>query len=203
MLNWYQKKVVPKLLNKEMGKEEFEAIRRDVLADVSGVVLEIGVGPGYNLPLYAGVTKLYALEPSDELRAIAQGRAEGLSFPVEFLAAGAEDIPLPDNSVDTVVSTWVMCSVSDPQKVMQEIKRVLKPGGRFVFVEHGASHNAFLHAIQRAITPVSKHFTGNCHFDRKITRLIEDAGFSIQGLSHPKEHLKPLIHNYQGVAVVR
>jgi ubiquinone/menaquinone biosynthesis C-methylase UbiE len=203
MLDWYQKKVVPRLLNKEMGKEEFEAIRREVLADASGVVLEIGVGPGYNLALYTNVTKLYALEPSQELVDIAKGRAQNLSFPVEFLTAGAEKIPLADSSVDTVVSTWVMCSVNDPAKVLKEIRRVLKPEGKFVFVEHGASHNGFWHTIQRILTPITKHFTGNCHYDRKMVTLIEGAGFTIQNLSHPKEKFRPLIHNYQGVAVLK
>lgn len=200
MTNWYDRTVVPKLLNKEMGKEEFEAIRREVLADASGVVLEIGVGPGYNFALYRNVTKLYALEPSHELVEIARERAQGLSFPVEFLESGAEEILLPDASVDTVVSTWVMCSVGDPQKVMREIRRVLKPEGKFVFVEHGASHSAFLHAIQSLLTPITKHFTGNCHYDRKMVVLIEGAGFTISNLSHPQEKFRPLIHNYQGVA---
>lgn len=189
------------MLNLEMGGDEFEPIRREVLADASGVVLEIGVGPGYNFTFYRNVTKVYALEPSKELVEIAKTRAEGLSFPIEFLATGAEEIPLADASIDTVVSTWTLCSVSDPEKVLSEIKRVLRPGGKFLFVEHGASHSAFLHGIQRALTPITKHFTGNCHYDRKMEKLIKDAGFTIEKMSHPKEK-SPLIYNYQGVARV-
>ncbi len=200
MTNWYQRTVVPKLLNKVMAGDEFEPIRREVLADASGVVLEIGVGPGYNFAFYRNVTKVYALEPSKELVEIAKGRAEGLSFPIEFLVTGAEEIPLGDASVDTVVSTWTLCSVTDPQKVVREIKRVLRRDGKFIFVEHGAAHSAFVHGIQRALTPITKHFTGNCHYDRNMTALIEGAGFTIEKMSHPKENGKPLIYNYQGVA---
>ena len=182
-----------------MSADEFEPIRREVLADARGTVVEIGVGPGYNLPIYTNVTKVYALEPSKELVEIAKGRAQSLSFPFEFLVTGAEEIPLADASVDTVVSTWTLCSVTDPEKVLSEIRRVLRAGGKFIFVEHGATHIAFLHGIQRILTPITKHFTGNCHYDRKMQELITGAGFTIEKMSHPKEK-SLLIYNYQGVA---
>jgi ubiquinone/menaquinone biosynthesis C-methylase UbiE len=105
MFKWYKKKVVPQLLNKEMGANGLVNIRKEVVPLATGIVLEIGVGPGYNLALYKNISKLYALEPSSELTKIAKERAKELTFPLEFLAVGAENIPLPDNSVDTVVST--------------------------------------------------------------------------------------------------
>lgn len=163
MKGWYQRVVLPRLLNKEMGSKEFEDVRRTVLAGVSGVVLEIGVGPGYNFLHYGNLSKLYALEPSKELINIAMARAGALSFPVEFLNTEAEAIPLQAQSVDTVVSTWTLCSVADPKRVLQEIKRVLKPHGTFVFAEHGASPHAALRILQSSLTAVTKHFTGNCH----------------------------------------
>lgn len=200
MLGWYQNKVVPKLLNSEMGGEELKKIRREVLQDARGVVLELGVGPGYNIPLYNNISKLYALEPSGELVEIAKTRVGGVSFPVEFLSVGAESIPLPDHSIDTVVSTWTLCSVSDPQKVLQEIRRVLKPQGKFVFADHGASPRMGVRLAQKLFTAVSKYFTGNCHYDRDIERLIKEAGFKIEGIEYFPEDHKPLIYNYQGAA---
>lgn len=189
------------MLNSEMGSERFEKIRRMALVDASGIVLEIGVGPGYNLPLYKNISKLYALEPSKELTDIAKTRAVSLAFPVEFLDAGAEDIPLPDRSVDTAVSTWTLCSVTDPERALKEIARVLRPQGKFIFVDHGASPNPGLRAIQTLFTSVTKYFTGNCHNDRQLERLIKEAGFDIEKIEHPRERFGPLIYNYQGIAV--
>lgn len=200
MFNWYQKNIVPRLLNSEMGGEELEKIRREVLKDASGAVLEIGVGPGYNISLYKNVSKLYALEPSEELIEIAKTRISTSVFPVEFLKAPGENIPLPDQSVDTVVSTWTLCSVTDPVKVLREIKRVLKQEGKFIFVEHGASPNIALRIVQTISTSLTKHFTGNCHYDREFDKLIKEVGFSIGKMEHPKERFKPLVYNYQGIA---
>ena len=183
-----------------MGSEDLEKIRRVVLADASGDVLEIGVGPGYNLALYKNISKLYALEPSKELIEIAKNRAGSLAFPVEFINAGAENIPLPDHSIDTVVSTWTLCSVTDPRKVLQEIKRVLKPQGNFIFVDHGASPNVALRVVQTVLTSITKYFTGNCHYDRPLEKLMKEAGFDIKKMEHPHERFRPLIYNYQGIA---
>lgn len=201
MTNWYQRIVVPRMLNFGMGSKEFERVRRAVLKDASGTVLEIGVGPGYNIPLYNNISKLYALEPSEELIKIAKARMGPSSFPIEFITAGAEHIPLPDHSIDTVVSTWTLCSVTDPEQVLQEIKRVLRLEGRFVFADHGASPNVGLRLVQTVCTSVSKYFTGNCHYDRDIEGLIKKAGFAIRKIDHPQEKFSPLIYNYQGLAV--
>lgn len=203
MANWYQKVILPRLLNSGMGSKELEKIRRTVLADASGIVLEIGVGSGYNLLLYKNISKLYALDPSKELISIAKARAVSLPFSVEFLNSDAENIPLPDQSIDYVVSTWVLCSVKYPIKVLQEIKRVLKPQGSFIFVDHGASPNSGLRAIQTGFTSISKYFTGNCHFDRELEKLIQEAGFEIKKIAHPSERFKPLIYNYQGIAILK
>ena len=184
-----------------MGSKELENIRREVLVNATGTVLEIGVGPGYNIPLYKNISKLYALEPSQELTEIAKTRAVSVSFPIEFLNTGAESVPLPDQSVDTAVSTWTLCSVNNPKKVLEEIARVLRPTGRFIFVDHGASSSSVLRVIQTILTSVTKYFTGNCHYDRSIEKLIREAGFEIQKIEHPAERGKPLIYNYQGVAV--
>ena len=199
-MGWYQKAIVPRLLNSEMASEKLEEMRRVVIADATGVALEIGVGPGYNIPIYKNISKLYALDPSKELIEIAKTRANSSTFSIEFLNAGAENIPLSNASVDTVVSTWTLCSVSDLKKVLREIKRVLRPQGNFIFIDHGASPNPLLRAAQTGLTAITKYFTGNCHYDRDIGGLLKDAGFSIKKIKHPPQKFRPLIYNYQGIA---
>lgn len=183
-----------------MGSDELKEIRRAVLADAAGIVLEIGIGPGHNLPFYQNISKLYALDPSRELIGTAKGRASSLAFPVEFLIASAEKIPLPNHSIDTVVSTWTLCSVSNLREVLREIKRVLRPPGNFIFCDHGASSSPFWRIIQTGFTAITKHFTGNCHFDRKIEEMIKESGFKIKKIDHPRTNFNPLIYNYRGVA---
>lgn len=185
-----------------MGDKDLVETRRSVLRHASGTVLEIGSGPGYNFPLYGAISKLYALEPSPELSALAAKHRGATSFPIEFIQSGAEHIPLPDQSVDTVVSTWTLCSVTSPDLVLHEIRRVLRPGGTFLFVEHGASPNTFLHILQSVLTRITKYFTGNCHYDRDIEKLLSTAGFTMQATSHPPEPSRPLIYNTQGSASV-
>lgn len=200
MKKWYEKVIVPRILNSVMSSVKFEKIRQIVLAETFGIVLELGVGPGHNFQFYKKISKLYALEPSKELIDIAKVRADSLNFPIEFLYTGAEHIPLPNNSIDTVVSTWTLCSVANPEEVLSEIARVLRPQGIFIFVDHGASPHPVLHFLQKTFTPITKHFAGNCHLDRHIEKLITDAGFDIKQNHHPNEHFKPLVYNSQGVA---
>lgn len=183
-----------------MGDAEFSETRELVVGSAKGVVLEIGFGPGYNLPFYSGVERLYALEPSRELYEYATERIKGVSFPIESLFCGAEQIPLPDSSVDSVVSTWTLCSVSDVQKVLSEIRRVLKPSGTFLFVEHGLSPKQPNATIQKVATPVTKYFTGNCRMDRNIELLITNAGFRIDEITKAPEDGRPLMFSYRGIA---
>jgi ubiquinone/menaquinone biosynthesis C-methylase UbiE len=198
----YRKFILPRLLDSAMGSAEIEKLRPGVLSAASGVVLEIGAGAGHNLPFYKNISKLYALEPSKELTKIAAERAGALGFPVEFLDAKAENIPLPDGSVDTVVSTWTLCSIGDPEEALKKIRRVLRPDGRFIFIDHGISPKPLVRTLQKSMTPFTKYFTGNCHMDRDIKKLICDAGFSIKKLDQFAEKSKPLMYNSRGVAKI-
>ena len=132
-----------------MRPAEFNETRTEVVKQARGAVLEIGFGSGYNLPFYKDVSKLYALDPSAELFAYAKDRISSVSFPVEYLQNSAENIPLEDNSIDAVVSTWSLCSIPDLSRALQEIKRVLKPDGKFYFIEHGQSPKRINSMVQK------------------------------------------------------
>lgn len=201
MGSWYERFVVPRIIRADMGQQELEGPRRSLLTGAKGVVLEIGCGPGYNFPFYGSIERLYALEPSAELSKDARERALKVSFPVELINASAERIPLSDASVDTAISTWTLCSVNDPRAALAEIHRVLKPHGRLLFFEHGASPHAAVRLFQSFMTTLTRPLNGNCRYDRSIDALLQDAGFVLQNVSHPKEELRPLIYNYRGAAL--
>src|SRR3989344_3855094 len=122
-MSWYQKEILPRMLDKGMSGEEIEKLRPSVIEKASGVVLEIGAGSGLNLPFYKNISKLYFLEPSKGLMEMARKRAKGITFPIEFLEAGAERIPLPDTSVDTVVSTRAPSRIHHDAKTPRETPR--------------------------------------------------------------------------------
>ena len=166
-----------------------------------GVILEIGFGSGYNLPFYKNAKKLYALDPSHELYNYAKNRIAACLFPVEYLGSSAENIPLEDNSVDTVVSTWSLCSIPDLTKALSEIKRVLKPEGHFLFIEHGLHNNKINSIGQKIANPISKVFCGNCHLDRSIDEFIKTSGLKIEKIEMSPEEGRPLMFSYQGAAV--
>lgn len=183
-----------------MGSDEFNATRSSVVSPAYGAVLEIGFGSGYNLPFYINITRLYALDPSPELFNYAHDRIKAASFLVEYLKNSAENIPLGDNSIDTIVSTWSMCSIPNLEMALREMHRVLKPDGRLLFVEHGQSNQKIFSITQRILTPITKLFTGNCHLDRKIDVSIIKVGFKIEKLHTFTEDGRPLMFSYRGVA---
>lgn len=182
-----------------MRNPSLDLHRLDVVKDAHGTVLEIGFGSGLNLPYYSNIEKLYALEPSRELFDLA---GKDNLFPIEHLHAFAENIPLPDNSIDAAVSTWTMCSIPDVPGALQEIQRVLKPGGKLFFIEHGKSSRSGMYFLQKIFTPFSKRFAGGCHMDRDVERLILDSGFVIEKIEKFEQKSKPLGFMYKGVAVV-
>lgn len=176
----YSHYVLPRLINFAMSREVVAHLRAAHVPAARGVVLEVGIGSGLNLPFYtAEVTRLYGVDPSAELIAMARRMAEGVRFPVELLQQGAERIPLDEGAVDTVVVTWSLCSIDDPLRVLRELRRVLKPGGAFIFVEHGLAPDAGVRKWQNRLTPIWRHMAGGCHLNRKMDDLIREAGFTM------------------------
>jgi ubiquinone/menaquinone biosynthesis C-methylase UbiE len=142
--------------------------RRALLAHARGEVLEIGAGTGLNLALYprTGVERIVVSEPDRHMARRLRGRVGGAPAPVEIVGAGGEDLPFGDASFDTVVATLLLCSVADPAIVLAEVARVLRPGGRFLFLEHVRAHDAGLARWQDRLTPLWKVVAGNCHPNR-------------------------------------
>jgi len=181
-MGFYEEQILPRGINWTMCWERFSKLRRQYLKDVAGKVLEVGFGSGLNLPHYTNrVTHLYALDPSQVGRQLAKKRIRQVSFPVEFAELQGERFNLPDKSVDAVVSTWTLCSISNPMAALKEIKRVLKPEGNYYFLEHGLSPDRSVARLQNLWNPIQKFCAGGCHVNREIDTLIRSSGFRILG----------------------
>src|SRR4029453_11545332 len=139
----YQKFVLPRLIDTAMRNKEVAVRRAELIPKASGAVLEIGIGSGLNLPFFPGtITRLAGVDTSAELLRMARSKLRGVSFPVELFCQSAEELLFGEGSFDTVVLTWTLCSIPHPVRALAEIKRVLKPDGRLLFVEHGLSPDA-------------------------------------------------------------
>jgi ubiquinone/menaquinone biosynthesis C-methylase UbiE len=199
-MSLYSKYVLPKILNASMKREELVVLRKQTVSGAVGVVLEMGFGSGLNLHHYRNITKLLALEPSKELFEKSLD-IEKYSFPLERLAESAEKIPLADDSIDTVVSTFTLCSIPNPEKALIEIKRVLKKEGTFYFAEHGISlNNKKASLVQKILTPFSKKLCGGCHLNRNIQDLINNSGLTLVSINTSPLAKKPLAYMYVGAA---
>jgi len=176
-------RVVPHLIAFAMQNRELLPYRQRVIAAARGRVLEIGVGSGLNLPLYTdAVTEIVGLDPSPRLIAMASERASHVRKPVSFLEGSAEALPLDTRAVDTVVTTWTMCSIPDAASALAEMRRVLRADGNLLFVEHGRAPDAGIARWQDRLDPVWKPVAGGCHLNRPIAELIRDAGFRMLDL---------------------
>src|SRR5262245_7499496 len=198
----YQRFVLPRLIDTAMRNKEVTARRAELIPKASGAVLEIGIGSGLNLPFYpSSVTHVFAVDSSPELLSMAHRKLNALTYPVELLCGSAEQLMLDDRSLDTVVLTWTLCSIQHPQRALAEIKRVLKPDGRLLFIEHGLSPDPKVQEWQHRLTPIWKRIGGGCHLNRKIDSLIRPAGFALVELQ--TSYLpgpRPMTFTYQGIA---
>ncbi|OUT98399.1 MAG: hypothetical protein CBB90_13865 [Gammaproteobacteria bacterium TMED30] len=203
-MSLYQKYLLPKLLNWAMKAPALSKLRSELIPSAEGKVLEIGMGSGLNLPHYDGISGLIGLEPSEELQNLAEDMLIQTHFPSEMLTGSAEDIPLESNTFDTVVMTWTLCSVTDPVLALSEIKRVIKPGGKVIFAEHGKSPDQNIRKLQKTLNPLWSRIAGGCQLNREIVDLYESSGFKFKSMERGYlEGPKFATYNYRGVAALR
>jgi ubiquinone/menaquinone biosynthesis C-methylase UbiE len=183
-MGFYDRHIFPRLLDLAMRNKEVVRYRAAVVPRALGTALEVGVGSGLNLPFYgSAVRRLYAVEPDDKLLGMARNNARSAAFPVEFLAHAGESLPLEDSCVDTVVTTFTLCTIADVQAALREMKRVLKPDGLLLFAEHGLAPDPSVQRWQNRLNPVWKRWAGGCNLDRRMDDLIVQAGFDFLDLS--------------------
>lgn len=198
----YQDHILPHLIHLTMRQRNLAAYRARVIPAAQGRVLEIGIGSGLNLPYYGtAVERVIGLDPSPKLLAMARDAGPRASAPLELIESSAEEIPLYNRSIDTVVTTWTMCSIPDVARALGEMCRVLKPEGRLLFVEHGRSPDSRVRRWQDRLTPVWRRIGGGRHLNRAISELVEGAGFRIEQIETGyMRGPRPMTFMYEGSA---
>ncbi|MBT6693623.1 MAG: class I SAM-dependent methyltransferase [Porticoccaceae bacterium] len=205
-MSLYDKYILPSFLNCACGSKPINYQRQKVVPQASGGILEVGIGSGLNIPFYdrSKVEEVIGLDPSPELNAMAKKVADEYNLPVDFMLSGAEEMALPNNYVDTVLVTYTMCTIPDVLSANKEMLRVLKPGGKLIFCEHGLAPDANVSKWQSRIDPFWGKIAGGCHLNRNIPELIRSAGFQIQTMDEMYLPSTPKFagYNYWGTAVL-
>ena len=183
-MGFYDKHILPRFINCACGASPIMKQREKVVPNAAGNVLEIGIGTGLNLPYYQSdrVDRLIGLDPSEESWALAAERASHLEFDVEFIGLPGEEIPLEDASIDTVLVTYALCTIPDPVSALRGMARVLRPGGKLIFCEHGRAPDASVRKWQDRINPVWRRIAGGCNLNRDIPALLGEGGFVVDNL---------------------
>lgn len=179
----YETRILPCVIHLAMRNRKLADYRRHTISAAEGQVLEVGIGSGLNLPLYSrNVERVIGIDPSPRLLAMARRSSDPSIMPVDLIGGSAEALPLPDECIDTVVTTWTLCTIADPVRALSEMRRVLAPAGRLLFVEHGRAPDAAIERWQDRLTPLWKRLGGGCHLNRAISHLVTGAGFKIERL---------------------
>jgi ubiquinone/menaquinone biosynthesis C-methylase UbiE len=180
----YKSRILPRILDLAMRNEALDPYRHKIIGSARGLVLEVGVGSGMNLPLYGrAVESVYGVDPTPELLDLARQRAREAAVPIFLVRASAEEIPFATSVFDTAIMTWTLCSIPKPTIALAEIRRVLKSDGQLIFVEHGLSPEIGVARWQHRLTPCWSWISGGCHLDRKTDDLLRRAGFDIKDLA--------------------
>lgn len=194
----YEERLLPHIIDKACSMGQIMKLRSQVVPEARGIVLEVGMGSGINLQFYDRdkVDLVYGLEPSTGMRHKARANLDRSPVAVEWLDLPGEQIPLADNSVDTVLLTFTLCTIPDWQAALEQMVRVLRPGGRLLFLEHGESPDSGINKWQHRITPGWKKLAGGCHLNRNISELIGSAGFVVDSLENFYVPKAPKIAGY-------
>ena len=201
-MGFYERRILPWILDATMRQAMLEVYRRRVAGAAEGRVLEIGLGSGLNLRHYgAAVTEIIGVDPSPALLAKARETRTPAGLRAAIIEGSAETLPLDAGSIDTVVTTWTLCSIPNVSRALAEARRVLRPGGQLLFVEHGLSPDPGVTRWQHRLTPIWKRIAGGCHLNRPIEDLVREAGFRIDQIDAGyMEGPKPLTYMYEGRA---
>lgn len=176
-MGFYGEQVLPRLMDRLMRDGELAEIRARVASGLAGEVLEVGFGSGLNVPHYpVAVTRVLAVEPAAVGRTLAAKRVAAGSAEVEYIGLDGQLLPLDSASVDHVLATWTLCTIPDVDRALQEIHRVLRPGGTFHFAEHGRSPDLAVARWQDLLTPLQRRMFGGCHLNRPIDQLVARSG---------------------------
>jgi ubiquinone/menaquinone biosynthesis C-methylase UbiE len=179
-MGFYDDKVLPHIINVACGMKVTHPLRRRACEGLTGAVVEIGFGSGHNAPFYTpAITSVAAVEPSALAWRLAQKRVQNAAVPIERSGPDGASLPFPDDSFDSALSTFTLCTIPNVEGALKEIRRVLKPGSALHFLEHGLAPDARVRRWQHRLDPLEQRLFGGCHLDRPIIDLIRDAGFTI------------------------
>lgn len=182
-MGWYAERMLPRVINVSCGMRSNEPLRQRACEGLAGRVVEIGFGSGLNVPFYPpAVTAVDAVEPADLGWRLAGKRLAGSRVPVRRAGLDGETLPFPDDCFDSALSTWTLCTIPDVAAALSELRRVLKPGGTFHFVEHGLAPDERVQRWQHRLEPIQKRVAGGCRLSRPIVGLVQAAGFSVSEL---------------------
>ena len=202
-MGFYSEKIFPYLLDWSLSDSTFSKYRQEILAEVEGEVLEIGFGTGLNLSYYPEeIHKIVTVDNNPGVHQLAQKRIKKSSITVDHRILSGENLPMADNTFDSVVSTWTLCSIEKVEQAIAEIHRVLKPRGKFFFIEHGLSNEPNVQTWQNRLTPLQKIIADGCHLNRNIRQVVEQQ-FSQVSLAefHAEQTPKFMGYMYKGVAI--
>lgn len=198
----YADQVLPRLIDKLCGAKDMTVLRERAVEGLHGTVLEIGFGSGLNIPVYPPeVERVHAVDPAVVGRKLAAKRIAASKVPIDFVGLDGQQIPLPDASCDTALSTYTLCTIPDPARALAEVFRILKPGGTFHFVEHGLAPDDDVVRKQHKFEPLNKRLAGGCHLTREHWALLEGAGFVLdRRTAEYGKGPKPYAFHYIGMA---
>ncbi|MGH1371057.1 MAG: class I SAM-dependent methyltransferase [Cellvibrionaceae bacterium] len=204
-MSFYDEHILPHVINLACGTKPVLKQREKIVPQAEGRILEIGMGSGINIPFYNPdkVEKVWGLEPSEGMRRKAQPRVAAAPFELEWLGLPGEEIPLDNDSADTIVLTYTLCTIPDWRAAVEQMRRVLKPGGKLLFSEHGKAPDAAVLAWQNRVNPLWMKMAGGCHLNRDIPKLLSEGGFNIKQLDSMYVPSTPKVagYTYWGYAV--
>ena len=202
-MGFYSNLIIPYCIDLSMSGSDLAQYRQELLADVSGEILEIGFGTGLNLPHYPQqVNKITTIDPNPGMQKLARSRISQSQITVDCKVLNGESLPMSDESFDSVVCTWTLCSIPLVEQALTEVHRLLKPGGKFYFIEHGLSKDSKIQVWQNRLTPIQKVLADGCHLNRKINHLVQQQfpNVTVEQFYAPKLP-KVIGYMYRGIAI--